>query len=240
MHQAESQSAALSSVERRLPTGFTRGTLIHTPGGPVPIELLRVGYMVFSRSTDPGRHAEPSMATRITAVRVHEHAPVMRIDYERPEDAWLSNHVTMAPGQPLFTLDKGWIRADELLADWEVPSKLITVSGATVHCVGKTCIRATDYKDMGWIQLDAIDGEGLLWDYRLDMLIEGGRMYDGLAWGGERYAKCGLPDDFRTTTYSIEVEDHHTLFAGFHGLLAGDSSRVGEIAGEQEQHSALP
>ena len=222
MHQTESQAAAFANIERQLSTGFTRGTLIHTPGGPVPIELLRPGYRVFSRSPDPDRHTEPAAATRITAVRVHEYTAVIRIDYERPGDAWLFSHVTVAPGQPLFTLDKGWIRADELLADWEVPSKLVTISGATVHCVGKSCIRATDYKDMGWVQLDAIDGEGLLWDYRLDMLIEGGRLYDGVAWGGERYAKCGLPDDFRMTTYSIEVEGHHTFFAGPHRLLVGD------------------
>jgi hypothetical protein len=58
------------------------------------------------------------------------------------------------------------------------------------------------------------------------MLIEGGRLYDGLAWGGERYAECGLPDDFRTTTYSIEVERHHSFFAGPYGLMMGDSTRL--------------
>lgn len=216
----------MDSAEQQESRGFPRGTLIHTPGGPVPIELLRPGYMVFSRSPDPDRHTEPPVATRISAVHVHEHTPIMRIDYERPGDAWLFSHVTIAPGQPLFTLEKGWIRADEVLADWEVPSKLVTISGATVHCVGKSHIRATDYKDMGWIQLDAIDGEGLLWDFRLDMLIEGGRMYDGMAWGGERYARCGLPDDFSTTTYSIEVEGHHTFFVGPHGVLMAGSTRL--------------
>lgn len=51
--QAELQAATLASAERRKSKGFARGTLIHTPGGPVPIELLRPGYMVLSRAPDP-------------------------------------------------------------------------------------------------------------------------------------------------------------------------------------------
>lgn len=211
---------------RHTSTGFPRGTLIHSPGGPVPIELLRPGYLVYSRSPDPAQHTNPPVATRVVAVRVHERTPIMRLVYERPVDARLFSHVTLAPGQPVFTLDKGWIRADDISAGWPLSSKLLTASGAAVDCVGKMPIRATDYKDMGWIQLDAIDGEGLLWDFRLGMLIESGRMYDGMAWGGERYAKCGLPDDFSTTAYSVEVEGNQIFFAGPHGLLTRDSGQL--------------
>lgn len=210
-----------ASPEQQQPLGLIRGTLVHTHTGPVPIELLRPGHLVLSRSPDPRRRAEPPVPARIAAVRVHEKTPVIRIDYERPGNPGRFSHVTLAPGQPLLTPDRGWIRADDVLADWAAPTQLLTASGAAVTCVGKSPIRSTDYKDMGWIQLDAIDGEGLLWDFRLDMLIEGGRMYDGMAWGGERYGRCGLPDEFRTTTHSIEFGDDLAFFVEPHGVTAG-------------------
>jgi hypothetical protein len=190
--------------------------------------MIRVGYMVYSRLPEADKRTALPVRRRVAAVHVHENTPVMRIGHRRPGDAWLFSYLTLATGQPLFTLDKGWIRADEVSANRPAPSKLVTALGAAVDCVGKSCARATDCKDMGWIQLDAIDGEGSLRDYRLDIPIETGWLHDGTLWAGERYANSPLPDDCRTTTYSIEVEKHHTFYAGPHGLLMGDSTRLVE------------
>lgn len=208
--QAELHVATFASAERRKSRGFARGTLIHTPGGPVPIELLRPGYRVFSRAPDASRQAEPPEVKPITAVQMHEHTVVLPVEYEHPGQKGKFTAVTVAPGQPLWTLDKGWIWAGEASGGWVAPLKLALISGSAADCDGKT------YK-----------------------LVASARMVDGLARGFERHHRYGLAYDFRTTTYSIEVEGHHTFFAGPHGLLVGDSSRADEIAGGAGQRSGL-
>jgi hypothetical protein len=239
VRQAEFQAAA-PSTERWQSKGFARGTLIHTPGGTVPIEMLKAGYMVLSRAPGPGGHTEPPMVKRIAAVRTHDHSPVLRVEYERPGEKGRFNHVMVAPGQPLWTFDKGWIWAGEASSSRTGPSKLVIVSGSTVDCHEKTYLRATNRRKPGRSQVNILYMESALWNYYLHKLVQSGLTHDSDAWSVERYNKYKLPDDFRTTTYSIEVEDHHTHFAGPHGLLTADSTRAGEIAGEQEQHSDHP
>lgn len=237
--QAHLQATTLAIAERRQSKGFARGTLIHTAGGLVPIELLRPGYRVLSRAPEADARAEPHVVRPIAAVQVHQRTPVLRVEYERPGEPGRFSQVTVAPGQPLWTLDKGWVWAGEASGGWLGPSKLLTVSGSAVDCDGKAGVHAPGRVAPRRVWLDDLDLGCAMLDLHLNQLADRGWLHGGDAGHGERRHRYGVQHDPCTTTYSIEVEGPHTFFAGLHGLLMGDSVLAGWMAGGPGRRSGL-
>lgn len=111
---------------RRDGSCFAAGTLVHTAEGPLAIERVAAGDLIWSRSEQTGEVQLRRVARRF----VTPEQPVQRLEFEA-EDGALDT-LTVTPEHRFWT-ERGWVAAAELRADDRVRLRSgaeVTVRGA--------------------------------------------------------------------------------------------------------------
>ena len=108
-----SDGIACTSAGCRAANGqcFVAGTLISTPNGLVPIETIAPGDAVFSRNEQTGETSVSSVVQTF----VRGEAPLVRVSVA--DDRGQKEDIFSTHGHPFFSVDRGWVRADELAPD---------------------------------------------------------------------------------------------------------------------------
>jgi hypothetical protein len=106
------------SLQLHQDTGFADGTLVHAQRSLAPIESLRVGDLVLSQAPGtpaPGRRraAQEYVYRPVIETQVLELTSLVRVQVLNHADG-LINELLMAPDQPVFTLQDGWLAARQL------------------------------------------------------------------------------------------------------------------------------
>jgi hypothetical protein len=116
---------------------FGAGTLVVTPDGLVPIEVLALGDEVLTRSTPD----EPLVERTITALHETPGKPILEIWIQ--EDGAEPELIEVTPRHPFWVADEGWVDSDQLAPGDE----LSTADGdaASVLSVASTARTATVY-----------------------------------------------------------------------------------------------
>ena len=108
--------------------GFAAGTLVHTDQGLIPIEQIKVGDMVLSKTEDG--HGEqvykPVVRTIQTEnVEVCLVKCILKEVYKKASEEWRGleygefTYITCTPNHPFWVESKGWVRASLLEDDDE-------------------------------------------------------------------------------------------------------------------------
>ena len=111
-------NSPLPTLSLDVDAGFVRGTRVHTPDGLKAIEDIRVGDLVLTHPehTPPPKHRRTTgehLYRRVTRVNTGETAATLRITLENMADG-LRDTLVAAPGQPIWTLQSGWVAAGHL------------------------------------------------------------------------------------------------------------------------------
>lgn len=209
---------------------FVAGTLVHTDEGLVPVEQLRVGDRVLSKSENE-LNSELSYQ-RITETHRFENNTIYMIRFvEFPsDDSVVHSGVVCTPNHPFWMVDVGWIRADSLSASDEVT--LLNRNKALVH--EWSPILRTAEKGVGWAA-EGLEGIGEInaWTgYLVD--LKNGQLntdfnqetleavYAGEYTENDEYMWKYDDRLMLTTVYNITVENTHTYFVGESGIWVHD------------------
>ncbi|MES2949464.1 MAG: polymorphic toxin-type HINT domain-containing protein [Pseudomonadota bacterium] len=194
---------------------FVAGTLVHTKEGLVPIEQIKVGDWVLSKSEEGGdlaykqvtktfvRHDQPVVAVPLIAIREFE-----TVRPERAKQVQRASRIlVMTPEHPVRTVMDGWYQAKRLgrgdcvvLNNGSYARVNDQVSEVLARQNPQHGIFGSDETlDCGW---------GQLIDFSLGYPAVDFRQFD---------TELDSPYPYDTmlhTVYNIEVEDYHTYFVG--------------------------
>jgi hypothetical protein len=201
-------------------SGFTAGTLVHSKDGLVPIEEIKVGDLVLSRSEHREAGAGLSLK-RVLKTLVHEDKEVKFIGYKNgPNLKKERTHALFSSLDHQFWVkDKGWTAASLLQGDWLGPSHLELSSCAPAFSV-PMFIYKSDRDGIGWVASAGFEGEGFEWDF-----VKGewgiNSYFDTKNWPIHDVDDGGDGDGYRytATVYNLEVDAFHSYFVGEHGVL---------------------
>ena len=210
----------------RASAGFVSGTLVHAREGLIAIEKLKVGDWVLS--APQVSHGVPAYK-RVVKVAEHHDQVIISVRCRVPDKANPGKvsykRVTGAIAHFFWTDEEGWTPAVKLGGSYSGPCRVRLADGASTDLDGRVFVYATDQLNIGWIASNGKHGEGWLFDFNTGQFVTKDDVpYDAKQW-------CVTDEDmwrgFRTTVYSIEVEDHHTYFVGAHGLWVRDGLNGG-------------
>ena len=115
--QAEERSNAAKEEAKRRGYCFAAGTIVQTPEGPLPIETLIPGQLVFAKAEDEsiGIYSIIECINTLSSTLYH-------LEIER------TSFIIATRNHPVFVVDKGWIKVKDL----EVGNQLISLTGSKV------------------------------------------------------------------------------------------------------------
>ena len=179
--------------------GFITGTLIHTANGLIPIEAIQVGDLLLS-SADTS--AVPALSRVIGNVRLDAQQAWVVTYFLGDETT--PRYMVCAGGQPFWTEQEGWTRAD-LLCDG---APLITTV-ETAYAVWANLLFETSLDGVAWTHYD----DGTFRGPAVDM--RNGR----LQFTEDSHAPASVGGYLAASLYRIELAERHNYFVGEPGLL---------------------
>lgn len=190
---------------------FPRGTLVHTHKGPAPIEQIKVGDLVLSKSEMTGKVSCKPVVTLFQ--RDDEEIVALSYEVDGETDGYYTLHPT---GNHLFwVVDEGWRRADRI----EGGERLALVDDRMAAVLWCVPVYRTREAGVGWYAYDSLnDHEGVELDFGHGPVFA----RDGV----RRDVEISGSDDplFRGTVYNFVVADDHTYFVGESGVWVHDCS----------------
>ena len=201
-------------------SGFTAGTLVHTKDGLVPIEKIKVGDLVLSRSEHPEAGVELAFK-RVLKVHVHDDLEIKQIGYKLGLDSMKERtyRLFVTPNHAFWEKSREWVASWMLEGDWMGPSHLELFSRATAYSHPQYVYK-TSTAGVGWITFAGFEGKGVLYDFSENKGLETA-YFDTKNWPIHEVIDGGDGDGYRytATVYNLEVEDFHSYFVGEHGVL---------------------
>lgn len=202
-------------------SGFAAGTLVHVKGGTKPIEQIKVGDEVLSKSVNDGRQEYK----RVLRTFVHEHETVMETGYVLPEKPNYIYTIATSLNHIFWVVDDGWIAAKRLPFGPNAFGRMVELAdGRHVEIGWSNNIYISETPNVGWIPsyMGDVCRPGALWDYVNDRLVSTEVM------ALEEIQEFELDDPYlKLPVYNLEVEDFQTYYVGEHGVLVhGDTSVV--------------
>jgi hypothetical protein len=201
------------------PSGFVAGTLVWTREGREPIEELRAGDWVLSKSED-GR--EPSYNRVVKTFGFEQPRDIVAIDLWKSVEGWMAGEragLVVTLNQSFYVQGEGWKVA------WSIPDGAILTlqDGGFSGVVNRSPLYRTALEGVAWM-------DGFIDNQRGGT----GRTID-LRSGEVRFDYEMVPNPFvvdqsepmyrfRPTVFNIEVEDNHTYFVGEWGVWVPDMS----------------
>lgn len=218
------------------PVGFAAGTLIHTDKGLVPIQNLKVGDKVLSKSENNPN--DKLSYQKITETHKFENKSIhlLRLVESSQNDISTTLEIFATPNHPFWKVEIGWTRADLLRHGDEV----ILSNGNKATIFEWSPVLRTANTSIGWVASD-LEGigesnaeKGYLINFSnnvistpfvsLDNWLNEQVNYwnyapDGITWIDNYEDRC-----FSTRVYNITVENTHTYFVGEHGIWIRDAN----------------
>ena len=223
-------TAEIINLKKEEPNGFVAGTLVHTDKGLIPIEQLKFGDVVLSKSENNPNGALSYQ--RITKIHRFEDKTIYMVRFvEFPsDDSVVHSGIICTPNHPFWMADVGWIRADTLCVGDE-----ITLSNGNKVLVHEwSSVLSTAEKGVGWAA-EGLEGIGEInaWTGYLIDLKDGQLNTDFNKEALETvYAAEYTENDeymwkhddrlMLTAVYNINVENIHTYFVGELGVWVHD------------------
>jgi hypothetical protein len=218
---------------------FSAGTLVHTDKGLVPIEQIKVGDMVLSKSED-GKGEQVYKPVVSTIATDNMEVYVLRCTpnaiLEEPREPWAGisedrvTNIVVTGNHPFWVVGKGWVKANQLDPDDQF--ELVNGELATAWDGGEYSAKIIYHipgDPMGWIlhQDEFNDEENVSYhdfDLRPNMMCAPGTF----GYLPERAPYIGWYHDFNQrytcTVYNLEVADTHTYYVGDIGVWVGIDS----------------
>ena len=216
--------------------GFVAGTSVWTDKGLVPIDQLRVGDMVLSKSDSTGAVAHK----RVTRVFVVPEKEVFATQLSSAQDSD-GESVTdydlffVAGEHPVWVVGSGWASIVEASNSIELNALELTDNG---KCYADKIIWPVFVADsgpnVGVVLLDrCFDEMSVPVVFDRKVVTQHGWRFNGTTpmftsdtqHLGELCTQDGYPT-YRTTVYNIEVEDFHTYFVGELGLWVHNACSI--------------
>jgi hypothetical protein len=234
VEQAEARAkSAREELDRRgaMAMCFVAGTLVQTPGGPVPIENISKGQMVLARngSSDIGEYQTLQSVRGFTRTLYHvEIASTFTLTTTR-------NH-------PFFVFEKGWTDAKDLV----VGAQLVAISGETVPVTAVRRERLLDPVQTFNIHVESAStyfvGCGpFVWVHNADPKdpVFTGRLFWGLGASGPRQRGLDPPNPALDPDGASSWESRSTEQVGkIMGVRAADPKGKGNMGAVSEQQLA--
>ncbi len=208
---------------------FVAGTLVHTKEGLVPIEKVRVGDWVLSKSEDGDGDVTYKQVNRTFRF---DDKPITIVSYyivdpSLPEGGEIET-LAVTGNHPFWIVGEGWRRADQI-GDGH---RFVLSDGrsATVIC-SKSAYRSTNDSERGWVEGYVDTGKSNDWS-GVDFIIENGNVIEVIP-SAEHYLNqniaAGREVYFTASVFNLEVSDTHTYFVGklgvwVHNTNCGDLS----------------
>jgi len=221
-----------------VPCGFIAGTRVHTDRGLVPIEDIRIGDRVLSRSQearwrplermwnafvlreDPARPEESGVLTlkRVVRTFVHRERPIRQISYSRVDQRLRVSSLFGTDFHPFRVEGTGWTAAGHL-----EPGQFLQLADGTRGVVQFNLpVTRTKRPGVGWTPHDEWSDEGTETDFSGPQKV--------VAMNVARDPEIATRADRRlkVTTFDLEVEDGHPFHVGSDGIQV-----LGEGAGRR-------
>ncbi|MGZ8217093.1 hypothetical protein [Methylomagnum sp.] len=211
--------------DNRHESGFVAGTPVWTDRGLVPIEQIKIGDSVLSRSEEGRGERE---FKRVRRTLIHDNLPITLVNYvitwpnNDPQNKWDEYHYR---DDYLFVSDhlQFWVR-DDFDTDegcwkstgWLVYGEPLSLMTDKIAYVGQDMhLCATDIASIGWISYHDQEFPDFCVDF-----------------GSKGKAKWPLNTKRRKPTnrqvtrcvYNLEVEDFHTFYVSDEGVWVHDAS----------------
>jgi hypothetical protein len=204
--------------------GFAAGTLVHTDKGLVPIQELKIGDRVLSRHES----GEGALAfKRVTQTFFAEDQPLRGMIIAGPSNAEGKYHqefLFSTESHPFWQADytdinKGkWISAFDL----EIGDGLLEVSRKYATVIENIRLYETLDTNKAFYMVDPDSDNGIFLDFE-QYLSHNLEVVDYIT--DESFITANVdenedpvPDEFRRSVYSLDVEDFHTCFVGEIGV----------------------
>lgn len=223
-------------------SGFIAGTLVHTDRGLVPIEQIKVGDLVLSKSEETGQQAYKRVVNAYDFE--DKEIWVVKIRNWKPDDITKdseAHHLYCTGNHPFWVKGIGWTATEQLRDGYGL--RLADDSEASVIIVWP--VIRTPSPGIGWVSADTLGNwDGLerahivdfrdgcnLWKYPIRRREQAGipyaaslisrkidEVFDG-------YEMCDIFEGndrlFKTRVFNLEVEDYHTYYIGELGACTG-------------------
>ena len=227
------------------PACFAAGTLVHAEHGPVPIESLKIGDLVYTKAA-PGAEKVLRKVTN-TFVRYNKilwHVGVAAFfkiepSVQEPADTGFDSLVVTAD-HPFWIKNYGWCPVDEIVYGEQVDTNRDDLDGGIVTML-YPILRHESGPNIGWTGNFTANSPMEARGYLIDFDNEPPKVINKQAGPNSKYfRKLGLPcdwerDAYRADVYNIEVEEFHSYFVGTLGIwvhAADYSSNPPHVVGE--------
>jgi hypothetical protein len=201
-------------------SGFAAGTLVHVKGGTKPIEQIRVGDEVLSKSVSDGRQEYK----RVLRLFVYKPETIMEAGYVLSEKPNYIYTIVTSLNHMFWVVDDGWTAAKRLPFGPNAFGKRVELAdGRYVEVGWSNNIYISNTPNVGWrpSYMGDVCRPGALWDYVNHPLISTEVM------ALEEIQEFELDDPYlKLPVYNQEVEDFHTYYVGEHGVLVHGDARV--------------
>lgn len=206
-----------------LPTrtsGFAAGTLVHTSEGLHPIDRVKVGDLVLSKSEqDSGQNFK-----RVLRTFKHRPTRVVRVVYFHEASPDRTRFVDASPGHLIWVTGQGWTEARLLFSGFG-ENKLLELKDGS-HMVARRVNRVllTKTPNVGWISSFANQAEGMgyEWDFEAQKLCRSGvPAMEDIQFDDD-------PPSLEVPMYNLEVEEFHTYYVGAEGVWVHNDSMLSD------------
>lgn len=230
-----------TGIDAAGPYGFVAGTLVHTVNGTVPIQNIRAGDSVLSRSDFTNEQTFKRVmgvrqipATQVCMVELYtEEERKVALNEKRTMPIELFQYLVMTDNQPLYVKGAGcvrsalssyakkepalgWINATWLLNE----DKLAIQSNHHVALSGPSPMYITFDQDIAFASTDRNLNYGRV-VYLMGGSVSVEQDYDAnIGFIEKDGAWFENETRFQRAVYSLQVEDFHTYFVGESGVWA--------------------
>ncbi|MCG3877998.1 Hint domain-containing protein [Psychrobacter sp. Ps6] len=219
---------------------FVAGTLVHTDKGLVPIQDLKVGDKVLSKSEgDPNGKLGYQ---KITETHKFENKSIylLRLVEFSENDATTISEVFSTPNHPFWKVDVGWTRADLLRHGDEV----ILANGNKAIIFEWSPVLRTSNTNVGWVAADLQNrgdntDTGYLVDFSHNKIttpfnLDNWEDYEYVSYWDYAPEDTTWMDSYEerrlnATVYNITVENTHTYFVGEDSIWVHSANCHGEF-----------
>ncbi len=186
--------------------GFIAGTIVMTQSGSVPIEKIKAGDRVLSRSAHGGERSY----RHVIEICAHPPEYIRRLNYSREHEDGTSA-IFASDQQHFWSRDTGWAKADSL----PVGAELQLGEGQRALLMLNQPVMQTGVQGVGWIQSSEWADTGTEINFA-------GFQLRIVAQHVARNIALGVCEDSRlqVAVYSLRVEGAGAFYAGRHGVLS--------------------
>lgn len=183
---------------------FVAGTLVHTKDGLVPIEQIKVGDWVLSKS----EHGKGDQDYKqVVNTFVHEDKTVRNIYYGTTDGSNYVSDLYVTDNHPFWVVGRGWTRADLL----EGGQELELADGSRVMVFANQPVFRSQQQGVGWSTCFQDADLGAEFDFINQTVVQTHVPVDSeILYSTDPFLKLRV--------YSFEVEDFHTYYVGEMGV----------------------